>query len=79
MTKFTFTDIFPIIGAASGATEANKMLEFKSIAVYILLTILGALVGYVIKSLLDLLELNKRILNLKTYLKNLNKNKDVKK
>lgn len=52
------TNIFPIIGGAGGAFEAvnqtsNSLPSLKSILIYIFLTSLGALVGYLIKMLLD--------------------------
>jgi hypothetical protein len=67
---FKCTDLFPVAGAAGAASESARLLDVKGLLVYVGLTIIGALIGYGVKMALDLLELDKRIKNLKNKLKN---------
>jgi hypothetical protein len=68
--NFKCTDLFPVAGAAGAANESARLLDVKGLLVYVGLTIIGALIGYGVKMALDLLELDKRIKNLKNKLKN---------
>jgi hypothetical protein len=67
--NFKCTDLFPVAGAAGAANESARLLDVKGLLVYAGLTIIGALIGYGVKMALDLLELDKKIKNLKDKLK----------
>jgi hypothetical protein len=71
MTTFKCTDVFPVIGAIGGANEASKLIDIKGFLLYIGMTILGALIGYGVKILLDMFELDSRVRKLKAKIKEL--------
>jgi hypothetical protein len=71
--NFKCTDLFPIAGAAGAANESARLLDAKGLLVYAGLTILGALIGYIVKTGLDLLEIEKRIKSLRNKIKELKK------
>lgn len=76
MFKFSITDLFPVLGGAFGAAEsADKLPSIQSILIYIGMTILGALIGYVVKMILDMIVLKKKNEELKRYLENFDKPK----
>lgn len=48
------SDILPVVGGASGGFAAAEALpSVQSVLVYIGMTIIGAIVGYLVKILLD--------------------------
>ena len=76
MFKFSFTDVFPVFGGAIGASQgADKIPSVQSILIYIGMTILGALVGYAVKMILDMIVLKKKNTELKRYLEDFDKPK----
>ena len=73
----TTSDIFPIAGGATGALGgaiSEPSISFKAIIIYITLTIMGALIGYLVKTILDVFEIQKRIKNLKDQISNFKRN-----
>jgi hypothetical protein len=57
MTKNMFrslTDLLPVAGGATGAaTAAERLPSVQSIIVFIVMTIVGAIIGYLVKLGLD--------------------------
>jgi hypothetical protein len=72
---FKCTDLFPVAGAAGAASESARLLDVKGFLVYVGLTVLGALIGYVVKTALDLLELDKRVRKLRDKIKEFDNHK----
>lgn len=76
MFRFSFTDLFPVFGGAMGAAEgAENLPSIQSIVVYIGMTILGALIGYAVKMILDLIVLKRKNSEMKRYLEDFDKQK----
>lgn len=51
---YKITDLLPIAGGATGAaTAAENLPSVQSVIVFVIMTIAGAVIGYVVKLVLD--------------------------
>ena len=56
ITKIFSTDILPVVGGASGAAVAadtEKLFTAHDVIVFVIMTIAGAVIGYLVKLLMD--------------------------
>jgi len=71
----------PIIGGAGGSVTGviqeeivrTNTITFEQVMIFICFTVIGAVVGYLIKTVLDMLEVDKKIKELKDKLTNFKK------